>query len=79
VWQPRGVPHSFKVESRRARAVAVFTPGGIEGTFEQGGVPAEESSEPPRQEEYDVEAAVALAKKFGFEVVGPQVGTPEGS
>jgi hypothetical protein len=38
------------------------------------GVPAGESAEPPRQEEYDMEAAVALARKFGFEVVGPQVG-----
>jgi hypothetical protein len=42
--------------------------------FEEGGVPAGESDEPPRQQEYDVEAAVALAKKFGFEVVGQQVG-----
>jgi hypothetical protein len=38
-------------------------------------VPAGGSAEPPRQEEYDVEAAVALAGKFGFDVVGPQVGS----
>ncbi|MGH3010875.1 MAG: cupin domain-containing protein [Gaiellaceae bacterium] len=74
VWQPRDVPHSFKVEFESARALIIFTPGGIERMFEEGGVPAGESSEPPQQEEYDLEAAVALAKKFGFEVVGPQVG-----
>jgi mannose-6-phosphate isomerase-like protein (cupin superfamily) len=74
VWQPRGVPHSFKVESENARALVIFTPGGIERMFEEGGVPAGGSAEPPRQQEYDQEAAVALAKKFGFEVVGQQVG-----
>jgi hypothetical protein len=37
-------------------------------------VPAGDSAEPPRQRQYEVKAAVALAKKFGFEVVGPQVG-----
>jgi hypothetical protein len=41
--------------------------------FEEGGVPAEESAEPP-QREYDPEAAAPLAKRHGFEVVGPQLG-----
>lgn len=72
VWQPRGVPHTFRVESEGARALVVFTPGGLERMFEEGGVPAEESAEPPQQE-YDVEAAAALAKRYGFEVVGPQL------
>jgi quercetin dioxygenase-like cupin family protein len=72
VWQPRGVPHTFAVESEGARALLVFSPGGIEGMFEEGGVPAGESAEPPQQE-YDLEAAAALAKRYGFEVVGPQL------
>ena len=72
VWQPRGVPHSFRAESEGARALVIFTPGGIEGMFEEGGVPAGESAEPPQQE-YDLEAAAALAKRYGFEVVGPQL------
>jgi hypothetical protein len=74
VWQPRGVPHSFKVESDYARALVIFTPGGIERMFEEGGESAGASAEPPPQREYDLEASVALAKKFGFEVVGAQVG-----
>jgi quercetin dioxygenase-like cupin family protein len=72
VWQPRGVPQAFSVESDSARALVVFTPGGLERMFEEGGVPAEESAEPP-QVEADPEAAAALAKRFGFEVVGPQL------
>ena len=72
VWQPRGVPHTFEVESEGARALVVFTPGGLERMFEEGGVPAGASADPPRQA-YDLEAAAALAKRYGFEVVGPQL------
>jgi quercetin dioxygenase-like cupin family protein len=77
VWQPRGVAHTFTVESEGARALLVFTPGGLERMFEEGGAPAGESAEPPQQE-YDVEAAAALAGRYGFEVVGPQLSRPSG-
>jgi hypothetical protein len=63
---------AHKVESERARALVIFTPGGLERMFEEGGGPAGESAEPP-QHEYDVEAAAALAKRYGFEVLGPQL------
>jgi quercetin dioxygenase-like cupin family protein len=72
VWGPRGVPHAFTVESDTARALVVVTPGGFERMFEVAGTPAVESSEPPVQA-YDPEAAVAVSKQFGFEVVGPQL------
>ncbi len=72
VWGPRGVPHAFKVESESARALILVSPGGFERMFEEGGIPAGESDDPPEQE-YDPEAATAISKKFGFEVVGPQL------
>lgn len=72
VWGPRGDPHTFKVESESARALVIVTPGGFERMFEVGGVPLSESAEPPEQE-YDPEAAVALAERFAFEVVGAQL------
>lgn len=72
VWGPRGVPHTFKVESDGARALVVATPAGFERMFEVVGVPVSESAEPPVQE-YDPDAAVAISKQFGFEVVGPQL------
>lgn len=72
VWQPRRVPHTFKVESEGARALVIFMPGGLERMFEEGGVPAGESAEQPQQE-YDPDAAAALAKRYGFEIVGPQL------
>lgn len=72
VWAPREVPHAFKVQPGGARALVIVTPGGFERMFEEGGVPARESAEPPTAE-YDPEAAIALAERFGFEVVGPQL------
>jgi quercetin dioxygenase-like cupin family protein len=72
VWQPRGEPHAFKVETERARALVLVTPGGFERMFEEGGVPASESAGAPELE-YNPEAAVAISKRFGFEVVGPQL------
>ncbi len=70
VWGLRGVPHTFKVQSERARALILVTPGGFERMFEEGGIPASEAAEPPVQE-YDPAEAVAMSKRFGFEVVGP--------
>jgi len=72
VWGPRGVPHTFKVESEAARALILVTPGGFEAMFEVGGVPVSESPEPPVQE-YDPAHTVAISAQFGFEVVGPQL------
>src|ERR1017187_6692004 len=42
VWQPRGVPQAFSVESDSARVLMIYTPGGLERMFEDGGVPAAE-------------------------------------
>lgn len=72
VWSPRGIAHAFRVESEKARALVLVTPGGFERMFEEGGVPLAESAEPPVQE-YDPQAAAALADRFGFEVVGPRL------
>jgi quercetin dioxygenase-like cupin family protein len=73
VWVAPGVPHAFKVTSARARALVIITPGGLEQMFADGGVPASESSEPPVQQ-YHPDAARALAQRYGFDVVGPQLG-----
>jgi len=72
VWAPREVPHAFRVQSPTARALVIVTPGGFEQMFVDGGVPASDTSEPPTQV-YDPDAARALAEKFGFDVVGPQL------
>ncbi|MEY9783429.1 quercetin 2,3-dioxygenase [Sinorhizobium fredii] len=72
VWGPRGVPHAFKVEPSGARALVMVTPGGLEEMFAVGGMPAGDLAEAPAVP-YDPAAAAALAERFGFEVVGPQL------
>jgi quercetin dioxygenase-like cupin family protein len=72
VWMARGVPHTFTVRSPTARALVIVTPGGFEQMFVDGGIPAVASSKPPTHA-YDPDAARALAEKFGFDVVGPQL------
>jgi quercetin dioxygenase-like cupin family protein len=54
---PRGIAHTFTVESKQARFLVMNTPGGFERMFELG----------PRTPE---EAARAM-NAFGMEVVGP--------
>jgi hypothetical protein len=71
VWQPRGVPHAFSVESNGARALVMFTPGGLERMFEEGGTPAGESSDAPERPEPDPDTMAAFGKRFGFEFMRP--------
>ena len=72
VWVPREVPHAFTVQSSSARVLVIVTPGGFEEMFVDGGVPVSETAEPPTQG-YAPDAARALAQKFGFDVIGPQL------
>jgi quercetin dioxygenase-like cupin family protein len=54
---PRGIPHTFTVESPTARCLVINTPGGFERMFELA----------PKTPEDAVRAMTA----FGMEVVGP--------
>jgi quercetin dioxygenase-like cupin family protein len=57
VFFPRGIPHTFTVESPAARFLLVNTPGGFERMFELA----------PKTEE----DAVRALNAYGVEVVGP--------
>lgn len=74
LWQPRGVPHSFRVESEGGRALCFYLPGGLERMFEERGAPAAEGSGPPEGEAPTDEAEAAFGERFGFTVLGRQVG-----
>ena len=54
---PRGIPHTFSIETPTARFLVMNTPGGFEHMFER---------EPKTPEE-----AVTALTAFGMEVVGP--------
>ena len=72
---PRGVEHTFRVETETARLVATYAPAGMEQCFRAAGVPAEARSLPPpdaptrRMEE--IESAM---RAHGHHNCGPPLG-----
>jgi hypothetical protein len=73
VLGPREVPHTCKAGPDGARVLVLITPAGFEQMFQEGGVPAHDTTTPPA-EDYDIAKVTALAAKYGFEVVGPPLG-----
>jgi mannose-6-phosphate isomerase-like protein (cupin superfamily) len=72
VFMPRGVPHTFRVESPIARMLGVMTPGGFEELFRNLGTPAAARMLPPADAvPFDVGAVMAEQERLGTQVVGP--------
>jgi quercetin dioxygenase-like cupin family protein len=72
VYGPRGVPHSFHVDSDEARLLLFFGPGGVEGFFREAGKPARSRSLPPVGEEFlDKQGLMEIGARYGQEFVGP--------
>ena len=74
VLAPKGVPHTYRVDSDTARWLAVTTNGDFEGfvrevsrNAQHEGLP--ERAEPPAQEQ--VQALADIAARYGIEFVGP--------
>jgi quercetin dioxygenase-like cupin family protein len=61
---PRGVEHSFVVESERARVLIVFSPAGCEGLLEEMGRAA-------GGEGHEIERLVGVAARYGVDFTGP--------
>jgi mannose-6-phosphate isomerase-like protein (cupin superfamily) len=72
VFMPRGVPHSFPVQSATARALGIMAPGGFESLFRELGVPAARRTLPEAGTvPFDVPRVMAEQRRRGTEVVGP--------
>ena len=72
VYMPRGVPHTFRVESPVARLLGVIAPGHFEELFRNLSVPAGERALPmPGSVPFDVAAVIAEQTRLGTQVVGP--------
>jgi quercetin dioxygenase-like cupin family protein len=72
VFMPRGVPHTFRVESNVARVLGVMTPGHFENLFRELGMPAERRTLPePGTVPFDVPRVMEEQRRRGTEVVGP--------
>ncbi|MEV6848440.1 cupin domain-containing protein [Actinoplanes sp. NPDC051411] len=73
VFAPRGLPHSYKVESPTARWLVLGTPGGFDGWFFETGKPAESLTTPAFDpaDFPDFGEIIASVERFGGKVLGP--------
>lgn len=72
VYGPRGVAHSFHVDSAEARLLLFFGPAGVERFFREGGKPAPSRGLPPPNEQFlDKQALKEIASRYDQEFVGP--------
>ena len=72
VFIPKGTVHRFSnAGTETARMLAMMTPGGFEGFFEEAGRPAGEGAAPPTTPE-DIERGIAAAPKYDIEILPPE-------
>ena len=72
VYMPRGVPHTFRIQSPVARLLGVMTPGAFEPLFRNLSVRAAERTLPAAGSvPFDVPAVMAEQARLGTLVVGP--------
>jgi quercetin dioxygenase-like cupin family protein len=72
VWAPRGLPHTFRVDSPTARMIALAVPGRFDrfarATGRSAGAP---TLPPPSEGPPDMAALVGAAREHGMEILGP--------
>ena len=68
---PRGVPHVYRVDSERARWLAVASPAGFERFVAEVSVPAQELELPDGDPAVDPARLNAVAAGYGIEILGP--------
>jgi hypothetical protein len=77
LYLPAGLPHAFRIRGDRpARFLALTTPGGLMGLYDEVGVPAREMRLPggdgrPMAEE--IARWNEVGPRYGLEVVGPPI------
>jgi quercetin dioxygenase-like cupin family protein len=74
VFLPRDVVHSFTIDSEQVRLLVLLAPAGLEDFFKELSVPAPSMTLPPPAEipYSEIQKMMALAPKFGFEIVLPK-------
>jgi len=69
---PRGIGHSFHVDSHDTRLLLFFGPAGVEGFFREVGTPARSFIMPPADEPVpDRDTIIAIMSRHGQTVLGP--------
>lgn len=71
VHMPIGQPHAFKNETERAAKMLIsFAPAGLEDYFFEIGQPLE-SELPPRSTQEEIQKLLAVAPRYGLEIMVP--------
>jgi quercetin dioxygenase-like cupin family protein len=68
---PRGVPHSYRVETDEARWLVITTPAGFESFVREVAEPARADALPPPGPPPDPAALGQAAARAGIEILGP--------
>lgn len=75
VWAPRGLAHTFRVDSPTARLLALAVPARFDEFVRATGRPARSATLPPPPEgPPDMAALVGAARQHGMDVLGPPLG-----
>jgi quercetin dioxygenase-like cupin family protein len=73
VHLPKDIPHAYEnVGTGPARFLTLMVPAGVEKFFEEVGKPGDDVSSPPPFEEEDIEKLLAIAPKYGAEILRPR-------
>lgn len=71
-WAPRGIPHTFRIDSETARMLVFALPAGLEHFFAVVGREAQSRTlPPPNPSPPQIATLVELAAQYGIDVVGP--------
>jgi uncharacterized protein YjlB len=70
-FAPKGVAHTYRVESEQARWLGLSTPAGFASFVAATSDPAETDGLPPADRPVDMERLLAAAEAHGIEMLGP--------
>ena len=76
VYAPRGLPHSLRIDSDRAKALQFIVPGGFESFFIET-FPSVTEDVDPTDEPADLDRIAEAAARYGVTLLGPPPGTNE--
>lgn len=77
VFLPRGIPHSFAVDSGRARLLLIVAPSGVLAMFSEVEERVGPREMPARPRQKDIAAVAHQLEKHGMRLAGPNPRHPE--